>query len=173
LHFCTFPHAPRLAPCVRLSSHTAQHLWSISMEAHEASVSISATSTRTFTRVSSHFANMHEPLAREQLARSLGTLFVAYSLYFIFPQARGLRHQSSSWCPWLSHGQTTTPHPPLPEASGFRWGLPYLLPTPLDILLEASRVRHGRLKRNEVGGVFLAAPSALCGSPVSLQGKTG
>src|SRR5215470_4881146 len=53
---------------------------------------------------------------------------------------------------------TTTPHPPLPEASGFRWGLPYLLPTPLRILQEASRVRHGRLKQNDVGGVFLAAP---------------
>ena len=30
----------------------------------------------------------------------------------------------------------TTPHPPLPEASGFRWGLPYLLSTPLRILQE-------------------------------------
>jgi hypothetical protein len=28
-------------------------------------------------------------------------------------------------------------------------------------------------KRHAVGGVFLAAPSALCGSPVCLQGRTG
>jgi hypothetical protein len=101
------------------------------MEAHEASVSIAATSTRTFTRVASHCANMHEPLAREPLARSLGTLVVASSLSFILPQARGLRHQSSSWCPWLSHGQTPTPHPPLPEASGFRWGSLPSFPLPL------------------------------------------
>ena len=37
----TFPHPPRLAPCMRLSPHTAQHLWSVSMDIHEASVPIS------------------------------------------------------------------------------------------------------------------------------------
>ena len=30
-----------------------------------------------------------------------------------------------------------------------------------------------RLKRNDGGGVFLAAPSALCGSPVCIQGRPG
>ena len=29
------------------------------------------------------------------------------------------------------------------------------------------------LKRNALGGVFLGAPSALCGSPVLTQGKSG
>src|SRR5262249_15620357 len=92
-------------------------------------------------------------------------------LYSVLPQARGLRHQSSSSCTWLSHAPTTTPHPLLPEASGFRWGLPYLLPTPLHILQEASRVHSGGLKQNAVGGVLLNAPSPLWGSPVFLQGR--
>jgi hypothetical protein len=59
------------------------------------------------------------------------------------------------------------------KALAFREGLPYLLPTRLDIPHEVSRVPHRRLKRNEVGGVFLLTPSALCGFPVSLQGRTG
>ena len=102
---------------------------------------------------------------RGQLARSLGTSGPG------FPQARGLRHESSSSCGQLSCPQTTTPHPSLPEASGFRWGLPYLLPTPLHILQEASRVHSGGLQQNAVGGVLLNAPSPLWGSPVFLQGS--
>ena len=43
---------------------------------------------------------------------------------------------------------------------------PLLLPIGLGIPGGASRVRQEGLKRNAVGGVFLAAPSALCGSPV-------
>jgi len=62
--------------------------------------------------------------------------------------------------------QTTTPYPPLPGALEFRWGLPCLLSTLLRILQEASRVRYVGLKRNAIGGAFLAAPSALCGFPV-------
>jgi hypothetical protein len=58
-------------------------------------------------------------------------------------------------------------------ASGFRWGLPCLLSTPLRIHQEISRVQHGQLKQNDVGGVFLLVPSALCGSPVFPWGKTG
>ena len=50
--------------------------------------------------------------------------------------------------------------------------LPYL-PTRLDIPHEVSRVPHRRLKRNDEGGVFLLAPSALCGFSVSLQGRAG
>jgi hypothetical protein len=62
-----------------------------------------------------------------QLPRSLGT-FVS-----LFSKARSLRLQSSSWCARLSRAPTTTPHPSLPAALGFRWGLPYLLSTPLRI----------------------------------------
>jgi hypothetical protein len=37
--------------------------------------------------------------------------------------------------------------------------------------LEASRVHREGLNRDEVDGVFLAAPSALCGSPTFTRGK--
>src|SRR6267378_1299021 len=50
-------------------------------------------------------------------------------------------------------------------------GLPSLLPTLLDIPFRLSRVQNGGLKQDDVGGVLLAAPSALCGSPVPAQGK--
>src|SRR5207249_686544 len=94
---------------------------SFSMDIHEASVPISPAP---------------RCIPRGQLARSLGT-FVP-----IFPKARGLRRQSSSCCTWLSHARTTMPHPTFPVASGFRWGLPYLLSTSLRIQQEISRVPH-------------------------------
>jgi hypothetical protein len=100
-----------------------------------------------------------------QLARSLGT-FVS-----LVSQARGLRHQSSSWGTQLSWVQTPRPHPTFPVASGFRWGLPDLLSTPLRIQQEISRVHHEGLQRNAVGGVLLNAPSPLWGSPIFLQGS--
>ena len=53
----------------------------------------------------------------------------------------------------------------------FGTGLPYLLPTLLDIPCRLSRVQNGGLKQDDVGGVLLAAPSALCGSPVPAQGR--
>src|SRR5215471_1860241 len=49
-------------------------------------------------------------------------------------------------------------------------GLPSLLPTLLAIPVRLSRVHHGGLQQDAVGGVLLAAPSALCGSPVPAQG---
>src|SRR4029453_1363128 len=53
----------------------------------------------------------------------------------------------------------------------FGLGLPSLLPTLLTIPCRLSRVQHGGLQQDDVGGVLLAAPSALCGSPVPAQGK--
>jgi len=53
----------------------------------------------------------------------------------------------------------------------FGTGLPCLLPTLLAIPCRLSRVQHGGLKQDDGGGVLLAAPSALCGSPVPAQGK--
>ena len=91
---------------MRLSPHTAQHLWSFSMDIHEASVPISPAP---------------QCIPRGQLARSLGTFGP------IFPKARGLRPQSSSWCTWLSHAPTTMPLPTLPEGLGVSLGSP--LPT--------------------------------------------
>ena len=120
---------------------------------HEASVPISPV-----PRVST----------RGQLARSLGT-FVS-----LFSKARGLRPQSSSWCTWLSHVQTTTPHPPPPRDLGIASGVsPCLLSTCLGIPREVSRVQHRRLKRNETGGVFLSWPLPLSAAPQSLHRGEG
>src|SRR2546426_856426 len=69
------------------------------------------------------------------------------------------------WLRVAAHTPTTTLHPPLPEALGFRWGLPYLLPTPLRILQEASRVPYGGLQQDGLGGALSTVPSTLCGSP--------
>ena len=140
----TSPHPPRLAPCMRLSPHTAQHLWSFSMDFHEASVPISPAP---------------QCIPRGQLARSLGT-FVP-----IFPKARGLCRQFTSWCTWLSHARTTMPHPIFLRALAFRWGLPYLLPARLHIPQEVSRVHYRGLKQDDLGGALSTVPSALCGSP--------
>jgi hypothetical protein len=55
------------------------------------------------------------------------------------------------------------------RALAFRWGLPYLLPTRLDIPHEVSRVQYGRLERNAVGGVFLSLPRPRFAAPQSLD----
>src|SRR5215510_11494669 len=135
---------------MRLSPHTAQHLWSVSMDIHEASVPISPAP---------------QYIPRGQLARSLGT-FVP-----IFPKARGFRHQSSSWCAQLSWAPTTMPQPTPVRTSGISLGsrLPTLhCPSHAS---QVSRVHNAGLKRNAVGGVLLNAPSPLWGSPIFLQGK--
>jgi hypothetical protein len=111
--------------------------------------------------------------AREQLARSLGTLFATYLCTPYFPRLGAF---------------AISPHPGVPSFPGLRllcpirlpaglwslrWGLPYLLSTLLAIPGRLSRVRHGGLKRNAVGGVFLTAPSALCGFLVVTRGRAG
>ena len=103
---------------------------------------------------------------RGQLARSLGT-FVS-----LFSKARGLRHQSSSWCTQLSWAQTIMPHPTPQEGIGISYGFRFPTSTCLGILPEVSRVHTVGLKRDDVGGVLLDAPSALCGSLDCLQGRT-
>jgi hypothetical protein len=55
------------------------------------------------------------------------------------------------------------------QALAFRWGLPCLLPTRLDIPHEVSRVQPGRLQWNETGGVFLSLPHPLSAAPQSLD----
>ena len=53
-----------------------------------------------------------------------------------------------------------------PRTSSFRVTLPsHYFPTALGIPRGVSRVHRGGLKRDEVGGVLLCVPSALCGSP--------
>jgi hypothetical protein len=91
---------------------------------HEASVSISAASTGLHPCLLP-FRQHTRDNSRGQLTRSPGTLFAAYSLYFVLPKARGLRRQSSSWCPWLSHAQTPLPHPTLRQGLGVSLGSPF------------------------------------------------
>ena|SRR2546425_2354978 len=51
----------------------------------------------------------------------------------------------------------------------FGAGLPCLLSTLLHIPCRLSRVRHGRLKRNAVGGVFLSLPRPRFAAPQALH----
>ena len=143
---------------MRLAPHTAQHLWSFSMDIHEASVPISPA-PRYFPRV--------------QRARSLGT-FVP-----VFPKARDLCLQFLSWCTRLSRAQTTTSLPPLllhlcsrlgRRPFGERSPLSYF-PSTFASLEELPVSAQMRLKRDTLGGVFLGAPSALCGSRDCSQGR--
>ena len=173
MHYCTFPHPPRLAPCLRLSPHTAQHLWSISIAKAMKHLFPFRWHPQTFIRVSSHFANMHEYNARAQLARSLGTLFATYLCTPYFQRLGAFAIGIIPRVDGVTVRRLLCPIRLFVWALAFRWGLPCLLPTRLDIPHEVSRVRGRRLKRNGLGGVLLAAPSALCGSPVSLQGRTG
>src|SRR5262252_6794747 len=77
-----------------------------------------------------------------------------------------------------------SPHPGVPSFPGlrllcpirlcvralaFRWGLPYLLPTRLDIPHAVSRVQRGRLKQNETGGVFISLPLPRFAAPQALD----
>ena len=135
---------------MRLSPHTAQHLWSFSMDIHEASVPISPAP---------------QCIPCGQLARSLGTFGPG------FPQARGLRHASSSSCGQLSCPPTTMPHPTPVRPSGLSLGsrLPTLhFPSPSS---QISRVHNEGLKQNAGGGVLLNTPFPLWGSPIFLQGS--
>ena len=105
-----------------------------------------------------------QAFTRGQLARSLGTFGP------VFPQARGLRLQSSSWCTRLSRAPTTMPLPTSQEGFGFSYGS--RLPTStIHILPGISRVPTIGLNQDDLGGVFLGAPSALCGSQDCSQGS--
>src|SRR2546426_8470911 len=84
---------------------------------------------------------------RGQLARSLGTFAL------VFPQARGLRHQSSSWCAQLSWAPTTMPHPTPVRPSRLSLGSRFpTLHFPWHAS-QGSRVHNEGLKRNGLGGV--------------------
>ena len=59
-------------------------------------------------------------------------------------------------------------------ASSFRETFPpHSFPTALRIPRGVSRVPRRALQRDGVGGAFLVAPSALCGSPAPSQGRSG
>ena len=106
-----------------------------------------------------------QAFTRGQLARALGTFGP------VFPQARGLRLQSSSWCTRLSRAPTTMPLPTSQEGVGFSYGSRLPTSTLLSILPGISRVPTIGLNQDDLGGVFLGAPSALCGSRDCSQGS--
>jgi hypothetical protein len=111
-----------------------------------------------FIRVASHFAIMHVHNAREQLARSLGTVFATYlgTPYFqrLGAFARGIMPRVDG----VTVRRLLCPLRLFVRAVAFRWGLPCLLPTRLDIPHVGSRVRWRRLKRNGLGGVVTGCP---------------
>jgi hypothetical protein len=76
-------------------------------------------------------------------------------------------------CTWLSHARTTMPYPTPHVVSEFRWALACLLSILLCIHHEVSRVRHVGLKRNDLGGVFFPALTALCGFLMFILGISG
>ena len=165
----TFPHPPRLEPDLRLSPHPAQHLWSISMGYHEASVSISAASTGIHPCFIPFRRHTREKLSWTAYAFA-GYFVRRLPLYSVLPKARGLRQGEYSPCGRRYRPPTTTPHPPLLSGIGISSGVsPFLLSTSLRILRAASRVQHGRLQRNDTGGVFISLPRPRCAAPQSLD----
>jgi hypothetical protein len=110
---------------------------------------------------------------REQLAHSLGTLFATYLCTPYFPRLGAFAFSPR---PGVRGSPTLRLLCPIRLPAGpwsLRWGLPYLLSTLLRIPYRLSRVRHGGLRRNAVGGVLLTAPSALCGFLVVTRGRSG
>ena len=111
--------------------------------------------------------------AREQLARSLGTMFAAYLCTPYFPRLGAFAispHPSVRGFPTL---RLLCPIRLLSQASGFRMGLPTpTVHSPCHPVRSLPCSLVG-LKQDAVGGVLSMASSALCGSPVVTQGRTG
>jgi len=71
------------------------------------------------------------------------------------------------------HSDYYAPSDCLQGLGHFGAGLPSLRSTVLDIPFRLSRVHIEGLKHDDVGGVLSFVPSALCGFPVVIWGKTG
>jgi hypothetical protein len=118
---------------VRLLPHTAQHLRSVSLGTTPGSVPSPCSSL--------------PGVPRGPCARSLGTFPP------VCPQARGRRPGDTSPGPRLSRAPTPTPPPTLPSGLALSCDVsPALLPTALAIPQGVSRVRHGELTHDGVGG---------------------
>jgi len=94
-----------------------------------------------------------------QLARSLGSLYRfptlslrAFAMHVAFP-----------------HSDYYAPSDCLQGLGDVSAGLPCLLSTLLYIPFRLSRVPHGRLKQNEVGGVFISLPQPRFAAPQALD----
>jgi hypothetical protein len=70
-------------------------------------------------------------------------------------------------CP---HSDSYAPSDCLEGLGAFGAGLPCLLAPRLPIPCRLSRVHHGGLQQDSVGGTCLVAPATLCGSPVPAEG---
>ena len=144
----TFPHPLRLEPDLRLLPHPAQHLRSFSMaERHEASFRISpAFPAYTVNSLRVRWIPLLQSFRRLG-AFAMGTPPRVHG----FPVRRLL-------CPFRLSS----------VASNFRETFPpHYFPTALHIPTGVSRVPHGRLKQNEVGGV-LSFPLPLFAAPQAL-----
>ena len=76
-------------------------------------------------------------------------------------------------CPAFLGSDYYAPFDCLQGLGAFGPGLPSLLPTLLAIPFRLSRVRIEGLNQDGLGGVLSFVPSALCGFPVMIWGKTG
>ncbi len=128
--------------------------------------------SQKFIRVSSHFANMPSTYCEGTACAFAGYFVRHVPLYSVLPQARGLRPQSSSWCTWLSHAQTTMPHPTPLKDIGVSYGSPQsYCPLPFTSLEKspvfARRTQTRCVRRRVVNGLFraLRLPSRHTGSP--------
>ena len=109
--------------------------------------------------------------AREQLARSLGTLFATYLCTPYFPRLGAFAISPRPGVPSFPGLRLLCPCRLFLRALAFRWGLPYLLPARLPIPQEVSRVHYGGLKQDGLGGALSTVPSTLCGSPDGAWGR--
>ncbi len=82
----------------------------------------------------------------------------------VFPHSSRLLHGAA-------RTPTTMPLPTSQEGIGFSYGSRLPTSTVLNILPGLSRVPTIGLNQDDVGGVFLGAPSALCGSRDCSQGR--
>jgi hypothetical protein len=155
---------------VRLSPHPAQHLWSFSIIMQR--LCPLRWHAPKFIRVSSHCASMHEKRSCTASAFA-GSLVRHLPLSAVLPKARGLRRGDTPRGDGVTVLRLLCPLRLSVRALACRWGLPSLLPTRLDIPHEVSRVQHGGRQRHDAGGVLLAAPSVLSGSPVTIPGRAG
>jgi hypothetical protein len=105
------------------------------------------------------------PTAREQLARSLGTLFATYLCTPYFPRLGAFAISPRPGVRGFPTLRLLCPIRLFLRALAFRWGLPYLLSARLHIPQEVSRVHYGGLQQDGLGGALSTVPSTLCGSP--------
>jgi len=110
---------------------------------------------------------------REQLARSLGTLFATYLCTPYFPRLGAFAVSARPGVRGFPTLRLLCPIRLLSRASEFRMGLPNPTVHSPSHPLRSLPCSLVGLIQDAVGGVWSMASSALCGSPVFTQGRTG